>query len=127
VHEVLSEASLVLGGYANPSGISAADFYAALFLADDAFHDGLLPTYEFVDGDVFTPSSYLIAPDITPPAVPEPSTWIMALLGGAWPSPAGARRERSRVSPSDRVEAVNDAAGRKACRRPTCILGSILA
>ena len=81
VHEILSEANLVLGGYANPSGISAADFYAALFLADDAFHDGLLPTYEFVDGDVFTPSSYLIAPDITPPAVPEPSTWLMALLG----------------------------------------------
>jgi hypothetical protein len=23
----------------------------------------------------------LIAPDITPPAVPEPSTWMMALLG----------------------------------------------
>ena len=37
VHEVLSEGNLVLGGFANPSGISAADFYAALFLADDAF------------------------------------------------------------------------------------------
>jgi hypothetical protein len=52
--------NLVLGGFANPSGISAADFYAALFLADDAFHDGLLPTYDFADGGVLTPSSYLI-------------------------------------------------------------------
>ena len=83
VHEVLSEGNLVLGGFANPSGISAADFYAALFLADDAFHDGLLPTYDFADGGVLTPSSYLIAPDITPPVVPEPSTWAMMLIGFA--------------------------------------------
>ena len=51
VHEVLSEGNLVLGGFANPSGISAADFYAALFSADDAF----LPTYDFADGGVLTP------------------------------------------------------------------------
>jgi hypothetical protein len=94
VHEVLSEANLVLGGHANPSGISAADFYAALFLADDAFHDGLLPTYDFADGAVLTPSSYLIAPDITPPAVPEPSTWAMMLLGFAGLGYAGYRQRQ---------------------------------
>jgi PEP-CTERM motif len=94
VHEVLSEANLVLGGHPNPSGISAADFYAALFLADDAFHDGLLPTYDFADGAVLTPSSYLIAPDITPPAVPEPSTWAMMLLGFAGLGYAGYRQRQ---------------------------------
>jgi hypothetical protein len=44
IHEVLSEANLVLGGIANPDGISAADFEAALYVADYAFKDGLLPS-----------------------------------------------------------------------------------
>ena len=62
IYEVLSEANLVLGGIANPDGISAADFEAALYVADYAFKDGLLPVATFVDGEAFTPSSYLIAP-----------------------------------------------------------------
>jgi hypothetical protein len=81
VHEVLSEANLALGGIAGP--ISAGDFAAALFVADDAFKDGLLPSGTFVDGEVFTPSSYLIAPAVTAPAAPEASTWAMLALGFA--------------------------------------------
>jgi hypothetical protein len=94
VHEVLSEANLVLGGIANASGISAGDFAAALYVADYAFKDGLPPVATFVNGDVFTPSSYLIAPDVTPPATPEASTWAMMLLGFAGLSIAGYRRTR---------------------------------
>jgi PEP-CTERM motif len=81
IHEVLSEANLALGGY--PSTISAADFAAALYVADDAFKDGLLPVDTFVNGDVFVPSSYLVAPNTTAPAAPEPSTWAMLALGFA--------------------------------------------
>jgi hypothetical protein len=93
IHEVLSEANLVLGGIANPDGISAADFEAALYVADYAFTDGLLPVATFVDGEVFTPSSYLIAP----PAVPELSTWAMMLLGFAGLGFAGYRASRRNV------------------------------
>jgi hypothetical protein len=98
IHEVLSEANLVLGGIANPDGISAADFEAALYVADYAFKDGLLPVATFVDGEVFTPSSYLIAPALTSPAIPEPSTWAMMLLGFAGLGFVGYRSTRKAAS-----------------------------
>jgi PEP-CTERM motif-containing protein len=81
VHEVLSEANLVLGGKAGP--VSAGDLAAALYVADYAFKDGLLPVATFVDGETFTPSSYLEAPALTSPAVPEPSTWATLMIGFA--------------------------------------------
>jgi hypothetical protein len=88
VHEVLSEANLTLGGIAvggSAGPISAGDFAAALFVGDDAFKDGLLPSGTFVDGEVFTPSSYLIAPAVTAPAAPEASLALgfagLALVG----------------------------------------------
>jgi hypothetical protein len=83
VHEALSEANLVLGGLSGPSLVSAGDLAAALFVADYAFQDGLLPSATFVNGDVFTPSSYLAFPSSTTPAAPEPSTWAMMLVGFA--------------------------------------------
>jgi hypothetical protein len=100
IHEVLSEANLVLGGIANPDGISAADFEAALYVADYAFKDGLLPVATFVDGEVFTPFSYLIAPALTSPAVPEPSTWAMMLIGFAGLGYAGWRAQRKTAEPA---------------------------
>jgi hypothetical protein len=97
VHEVLSEANLTLGGIAvggSAGPISAGDFAAALFVADDAFKDGLLPSGTFVDGEVFTPSSYLIAPAVTAPAAPEASTWTMLALGFAGLALVGYRVSR---------------------------------
>lgn len=77
VHEVLSEANLALGGLASVA--SAADFADALYVADYAFKDGLLPSATFVNGDVFTPSAYLVAPAV--PAVPEPPIWALLIAG----------------------------------------------
>ncbi|MGA8446654.1 MAG: PEP-CTERM sorting domain-containing protein [Roseiarcus sp.] len=92
VHEVLSEANLALGGLAGQ--VSAADLATALYVANYAFQDGLLPSATFVNGDVFVPSSYLTFPASTTPAAPEPSTWAMLLIGFAGLGFAGWRSSR---------------------------------
>jgi PEP-CTERM motif-containing protein len=59
------------------------------------FKDGLLPTATCVDGEAFTPSSYLEAPALTSPAVPEPSTWAMLMIGFAGLGLMGWRASRT--------------------------------
>ena len=101
IHEVLSEANLLIGGYA--SQVSASDLEAALYTANEAFWDGLLPTDTFVNGDVYTPSAYLVAPPSSAPAAPEPSTWAMLLIGFAGLGFAHYRLVKGREPPRARL------------------------
>ena len=71
----------MLGGFANRAG-SAPPISRGPVLADNAFHDGLLPTYDFTNGGVLTPS-YLIAPDITLQVITIPQPGAMMLIGFA--------------------------------------------
>ena len=72
VHEVLSEANLLLGGA--PSPLTPFEMGAALFIANNAFNGG------FVDPSF---AMFLTLPPSTVSTVPEPSTWAMMLLGFA--------------------------------------------
>ncbi len=72
VHEVLSEADLLIDGAASP--FTPFDLFTALGIADDAFLAGLLGPSD---------AMYLTLPPSITPAVPEPSTRAMLLVGFA--------------------------------------------
>jgi hypothetical protein len=89
VRDVLTEADLKLSSEKSfASQFDPADLDYILFLADTAFNEGLLNLgAQYL---AFPPS----AGDGGAPAVPEPSTWAMLLIGFAGLSLAGWRASR---------------------------------
>ena len=100
VHELLSEADLLLGGA--PSPFTPQEMFVILNDVDMSFAEGvILSSGAEIDGlpDTFA-MEHLAFPAMTP-TVPEPSTWAMLLIGFAGLGLMGWRASRRNLTFGD--------------------------